>query len=170
MDSFTLGPIPKIDFTRTVEHTLATAWELSDLWFSVNSLSKLREFILNSVQNTSLRPSIYRLTGNLKLLRFRLWLASVWTEVSLVQTVFWDILLETVQFYLYQVHIWTAWPSVQTVFAKILSTFKRNSGIFWNTGHRLDLLPRHPDGLQRLPKQRRLLKSNFLLNTDWPSA
>jgi len=25
MDSFTLGPTPKIDFTRTLEHTLASA-------------------------------------------------------------------------------------------------------------------------------------------------
>jgi len=31
MDSFTLGPTPKIDFTRTVEHTSATARELTDL-------------------------------------------------------------------------------------------------------------------------------------------
>jgi hypothetical protein len=44
MDSFTLGPTPKIDFTRTVEHTLVTAWELVDLQFSLNTLSKLREF------------------------------------------------------------------------------------------------------------------------------
>jgi len=29
-------------------------------------------------------------------------------------------------------------------------------------------LPRRPNGLQRLPKQCRLLKSNSLLNTDWP--
>jgi hypothetical protein len=44
MDSCTLGPIPKIGFTRTVEHTPATAWELADLRFSLNTLSKLREF------------------------------------------------------------------------------------------------------------------------------
>jgi len=44
MDSFTLGPTPKIDFTETVKHTPATAWELEDLWFSLNTLSKLREF------------------------------------------------------------------------------------------------------------------------------
>jgi len=44
MDSFTLRPTPKIDFTRTVEHTPATAWELADLRFSLNTLSKLREF------------------------------------------------------------------------------------------------------------------------------
>jgi len=40
MDSFTLGPTPKINFTRTVEHTLATARELADLQFSINTLSK----------------------------------------------------------------------------------------------------------------------------------
>jgi len=107
------------------------------LW---NSLS-------NSVQKTSLRPSIYRLTRNLKMLRFGLWLASDRTEVSLVRTVFCDILSETAQFCLYQVHVRTTWPSVQTVFAKILSAFERNSGIFWNTGHRPDMLPRRPNGL-----------------------
>jgi len=40
IDFFTLGLIPKIDFTRNVEHTPATAWELADLWFSLNTLSK----------------------------------------------------------------------------------------------------------------------------------
>jgi hypothetical protein len=44
MDSFTLGLLPKIDFTWTIEHTLATAWELVNLRFSLNILSKLREF------------------------------------------------------------------------------------------------------------------------------
>jgi hypothetical protein len=44
MDSFTLGPTPKINFTRTIEHTSATAWVLADLRFSLNTLSKLREF------------------------------------------------------------------------------------------------------------------------------
>jgi hypothetical protein len=133
---------------------------LKALW---NSLS-------NSVQNTSLRPSIYRLTGDLKLLRLGLWLSSVRTEVNLIRTIFCNILSETAQFYLYQVHIRTAWPSVRTVFAKILFTFERNSGIFWTTGHHPDVLPRRPKGLQRLPKQCRLLKLNTLLNTDWPSV
>jgi hypothetical protein len=40
MDSFTLRPTPKIDFTRTVEQTLVMAWELADLRFSLNTLSK----------------------------------------------------------------------------------------------------------------------------------
>jgi hypothetical protein len=40
MDSFTLGPILEIDFTRTVEHTPVTAWELADLRFSLNTLFK----------------------------------------------------------------------------------------------------------------------------------
>jgi hypothetical protein len=44
MDSFTSRPTPKIDFTRNVEHTPAMAWELADLWFSLNTISKLREF------------------------------------------------------------------------------------------------------------------------------
>jgi hypothetical protein len=59
---------------------------------------------------------------------------------------------------------------VRTIFTKILSAFERKSGIFWNTGHRPDVLPCRPDGLQRLPKQCWLLKSNSLLNTDWPSV
>jgi hypothetical protein len=40
MESFTLGLTHKIDFTRTVEHTLATARELADIQFSLNTLSK----------------------------------------------------------------------------------------------------------------------------------
>jgi hypothetical protein len=40
MDSFTLGHIPKMDFTRTTEHTPATALELADARFSLNTLSK----------------------------------------------------------------------------------------------------------------------------------
>jgi len=40
MDSFTLGLTPKIDFTRTVEHTPATVRELADLRFSLNTLSE----------------------------------------------------------------------------------------------------------------------------------
>jgi hypothetical protein len=39
MESFTLGPTPEIDLTRTVEHTLAKARELADLQFSLNTLS-----------------------------------------------------------------------------------------------------------------------------------
>jgi len=95
---------------------------------------------------------------------------SVRSENRLVQTVFCDILSEKTQFYLYQVHVRTAWPSVRTVFAKILSLFDRNSGIFWNTGLHSDVFPCCLDGLQRLPKQFRLLKSNSLLNIDWPSV
>jgi hypothetical protein len=83
MDSFTLGPTPKIDFTRIVEHTLATARELADLRFSLNTLSK--HYV---IKFTSLEPSIYRLTENLNLLKFELWLSSVRTKVNLVQTVF----------------------------------------------------------------------------------
>jgi len=40
MELFTLGPTPKIDFTQTVEHTLAMARELADLQFSINTLSQ----------------------------------------------------------------------------------------------------------------------------------
>jgi len=43
MDSFTLEPTPKIEFTRTIEHTLATVLELANLRFSLNTLSKPRE-------------------------------------------------------------------------------------------------------------------------------
>jgi hypothetical protein len=45
MESFTLGPTPKIDFTRTVDHTLAMARELADLQFSLNTLSKHYEIL-----------------------------------------------------------------------------------------------------------------------------
>jgi hypothetical protein len=75
------------------------------------------EFDTEFIQLTSLGPSIYRLTENLKLLRFGLWLSRVRTEVSQVRTVFCDRLLETVQFYPYQVHVRKAWPSVRTVVA-----------------------------------------------------
>jgi hypothetical protein len=75
------------------------------------------EFDTEFIQLTSLGPSIYRLTENLNLLRFGLWLSSVQTEVSHVRTIFGAILSETVQFYLYQVHVRSAWPSVRTVFA-----------------------------------------------------
>jgi hypothetical protein len=40
MESSTLGLLPKIDFTRTVEHTLATAREVADLQISLNTSSK----------------------------------------------------------------------------------------------------------------------------------
>jgi hypothetical protein len=58
MDSFTLGPTPKIDFTRT----LAPASKLADLRFSLNTLSKhygIHHRIL--YQNTELEPPIYSL-------------------------------------------------------------------------------------------------------------
>jgi hypothetical protein len=75
------------------------------------------EFDTEFIQLTSLGPSIYRLTENLNLLRFGLWLSSVQTEVSHVRTIFGAILSETVQFYLYQVHVRSAWPSVRMVFS-----------------------------------------------------
>jgi hypothetical protein len=53
------------------------------------------EFDTEFIQFTSLGPSIYRLTENLKLLKFGLWLSSVQTEDSHVQMVFYDRLLET---------------------------------------------------------------------------
>jgi hypothetical protein len=40
MESFTLGILLKIDFTRTVEHTLATASELADLQISLKTIFK----------------------------------------------------------------------------------------------------------------------------------
>jgi hypothetical protein len=104
MDCFTLGPTPKIGFTRT------TSTHSNDLRASGSSilpkhpLKALWNSQSNFVQNTSLGPSIYMLTKNLKLLRFELWLVSIRTEVSLVWTVFCDIISETAQFYLYQVH------------------------------------------------------------------
>jgi hypothetical protein len=52
------------------------------------------EFDIEFIQITSLEPSIYRLTENLNLVKFELWLSSVRTEVSLVRTVFCDRLPE----------------------------------------------------------------------------
>jgi hypothetical protein len=48
-----------------------------------------------------------------------------------------------------------------------LKSFPRSNGTLEYSGIS-DVLPRHPDSLQRHPKQCRLLKSNSLLNTDWP--
>jgi hypothetical protein len=127
MDSFTLEPIPKIGFTRIVEHIPATAWELADLRFSLNTLSK--HYGIRYRIHTIYKPRalyLYRLTENLNLLKFGLWLSSVRTEVSHVQTIFCDRLSETAQFYLYQVHIGTAWPSVRTVFA--ITHFRAREG------------------------------------------
>jgi hypothetical protein len=45
MESFTLGPTPKIDFTRTIEHTPTTARELADFQISLNTLSKHYEIL-----------------------------------------------------------------------------------------------------------------------------
>jgi hypothetical protein len=69
------------------------------------------------------------------------------------------------------------------IFTNILSAFERKPGVnlnYWisfgrvakssgrsaNTEHRSDVMPSHPDVLQRLPKQCRFLKTNSLLNTD----
>jgi len=88
MESFTLGPTPKIDFTRIVEHTPATARELADLRFSLNTLSKHYgiRYRIHTIYKP-IEPSIHRLIENLNLLKFELWLSRVRTEVSLVPTV-----------------------------------------------------------------------------------
>jgi hypothetical protein len=52
------------------------------------------EFVTKFIQFTSLEPSIYRLTENLNLLKFKLWLSSVRTEVSLIRMVFYNRLQE----------------------------------------------------------------------------
>jgi hypothetical protein len=64
------------------------------------------EFDTEFIQLTSLRPSIYRLTENLNLLRIGLWLLSVRTEVRDFRMVFCDCLSEIAQFYPYHVHVW----------------------------------------------------------------
>jgi hypothetical protein len=72
MDSFTLGPTPKIDFTRTLEHTLAKTWELADLRFSLNTFSKpygIHNWIL--YKNTDLEAPIYRLQETSKIAEIR---------------------------------------------------------------------------------------------------
>jgi hypothetical protein len=72
MDSFTLRPTPKIDFTQFVEHTPATVRELADFRFSLNTSLITMEFIIEFIQFTNLEPSIYRLTENLNLTKFEL--------------------------------------------------------------------------------------------------
>jgi hypothetical protein len=52
------------------------------------------EFVIEFIKFTSLESSIYRLTENLNLLKFELWLSSVRTEVSHVRMVFCDLLPE----------------------------------------------------------------------------
>jgi hypothetical protein len=65
------------------------------------------EFDTEFIQFSSLGPSIYRLTENLNLLKFGLWLLSVRMEDSHVQTVFCDRLSEIAQFFPSQVHVRT---------------------------------------------------------------
>jgi hypothetical protein len=132
MDSFTLGPIPKIDFTRTVEHT--------------PSLSTM-EFDTEFIQFTSLGPSIYRLIENLNPLKFRLWLSIVRTKDSHVWTVFCDRLSETAQLFPYQVHLWTAWPNIRTVFAITPFCVRTEHWNIWNSRQHPDVFPRRPDDL-----------------------
>jgi hypothetical protein len=54
MESFTSELTPKIDFTQTIEHTLATTRELADLQFSLNTLSKHYEILYRIL--TSYKP------------------------------------------------------------------------------------------------------------------
>jgi hypothetical protein len=85
-----LRPTPKIDFTRTVEHTPTTARELADLQFSLNTLSKHYRIQYRIHTNYKPRALYYRLIENLNLLKFKLCLSSVRTKVNLVRTVFYD--------------------------------------------------------------------------------
>jgi hypothetical protein len=55
MESFTLGPTPKIDFTRTIEHTPVTARDLADLQFSLSILSKHYEILYRILTNNKPR-------------------------------------------------------------------------------------------------------------------
>jgi hypothetical protein len=90
MESFTLGLLLKIDFTRIVEHTLTKARELANLQISLNTLSKQMEFYTEFLQNNSLKPSIYRLTKNLILINFGCWQVTFGWSLSCFQTVFYD--------------------------------------------------------------------------------
>jgi len=54
MPEFTLWPTPKIDFTQTIEHTPATARELADLQFSLNTLSK--HYGIRYIIHTNYKP------------------------------------------------------------------------------------------------------------------
>jgi len=183
MDSFTLGPTPKIDFIRTLEHTGNGLRASRSSILPKHPLKALWNSPPNSVQNTDLEPPIYRLQETSKTAEIQ----TLFVERSDGNLPRPDGFLwypsETVQFNPYQVCVRTAWHSVQTVFAKILFAFEWKSGVYlnyWissgrvvessgrsaNTEHRPNVLPSHPDGLQRLPKQCRFLKIDSLLNTD----
>jgi hypothetical protein len=126
MKSFTLGPTPKIDFTRTIEHTLATARELADLQFSLNTLSKHYGILYWILTSCSLEPPIYRFTKNLILFKFGLWRVTSGRSLNCVQTVFWDRLSKIVQFFPKQDRVRTAWPSVRTV--NVVTPFRIRKG------------------------------------------
>jgi hypothetical protein len=66
MDSFTLGLNPKIDFTRTLEHTLAPAWELADLQFSLNTLSKHYGIFCQILYKTLAKSPLFIASRDLK--------------------------------------------------------------------------------------------------------
>jgi hypothetical protein len=136
---------------------------------SKHPLKALWNSLLNSVQNIDQEPPIYRLQETSKTAEIQTLSVERPNENLPHPDRFLWYPSETAQFYPYQVCVQTAWPSVQTVFAKILSEFERKSEVIWTTGHRLDVLPSHQDGLQRLPKQCRFLKTDSLLNTDWLS-
>jgi hypothetical protein len=123
MDSFTLGPTPKIDTgLRASRSLILPKHPFKALW---NSLS-------NSIQNTDLEPHIYRLQETSKIAEIRT-LSVEHPDGSLPRL---DGFLrypsETTQFYPYQVCVRTAWPRVRTVFAKNLSAFEWNSGVYLN--------------------------------------
>jgi hypothetical protein len=151
MDSFTFRLTLKIDFTRTIEHTPKTAWELVDLRFSLNPLSKLREFNTEFCTIDNLGPSIYRLIENLNLLRFGLWLSSVRMEVSHVRTVFCDCLSKIAPFCIWTEHwnilkCWTVSGRVATSSRRLaetsqtMSTSEIQLRVEW-------WLTLHPDGV-----------------------
>jgi hypothetical protein len=77
MDSFILGPTPKIDFTQTLDHTLAPAWELANLWFSLNTFSKHYRIHHRILYKTQTRPLFIGFKRLQKLIRFGLCLSSV---------------------------------------------------------------------------------------------
>jgi len=96
MESFTLGPTPKIDLQRTVERTLTTARELANLQISLNTISKNYEILYLILIKYKL---IYRLTENLILIKFRLWQVASGRSLSCVQAIFCDRLSRITIFY-----------------------------------------------------------------------
>jgi hypothetical protein len=133
--SFTLGLLLKIDFTRTVEHTLTTARELADLQISLNTLSKHYGILYWILTKYKPRAIYYRLTKNLILINFGLWQVPSGQSLSCVPMVFCDRLSRIMQLFPKQDCVRTAWPSIKMVNAVTPFRIRKGDSEFsWTLG------------------------------------